>query len=175
MNNTMKNLLIAFLLLPLFAVAQTKDPIAYNDKIVGYQNDVVSGMLSLNESISLETSTRESIEALRLELVKTAQTSIANTQKMPAYDGSTELRDAAVALFKFYEGVIKDEYKQMIDIVYMEEITEEDYANLNIILQRVTEEEVAFDERFQNAQGAFARKYGLELIENELQEEIDEQ
>lgn len=170
----MKNLLIAFLMLPLFAAAQT-DPVAYNDKIVNYQNQVVAGMLSLNESINIETTTHESIEKLRLELVKTAQSSISGTQKMPGFDGSTELRDAAVALFKFYEDVIQDEYKQMIDIIYKEEITEDDYANLTIILERVTQEEVAFDERFQNAQAAFARKHGLELIDNELQEEIDEQ
>jgi hypothetical protein len=171
----MKNLLVALLLLPLFAAAQTQDPVAYNDKIVAYQNDIVSGMLGLNEAISVETSTRESIETLRVKLVKTAQSSIANAQKMPSFAGSTELRDAAVSLFKFYEGVIQEEYKQMIDIVYMEEITEEDYVNLNLILERVTEEEIAYDERFQNAQGAFARKHGLELIENELQEEIDEE
>jgi hypothetical protein len=170
----MKNLLVALLLLPLFAAAQT-DPVVYNDKIVAYQNDIVSGMLNLNEAINVETSTRESIETLRVQLVKTAQTSIANTQKMSAFEGSSELRDAAVALFKFYEGVIKDEYRQMIDILYKEDITEEDFVNLDNLLQRVTEEEVAYDERFQNAQAAFAEKHGLELMENELQEEIDEQ
>jgi hypothetical protein len=169
----MKNLLFALLLLPIATAAQIKDPIIYNDKIVGYQNDVVTEMLNLNESINLDNSTHASIEAQRLQLLKTAQRSVSDTQKMPAFEGNTELRDAAVSLFKFYEGIIRNEYKQMIDIIYKEEITEDDLATLNALVARITEDEIAFDERFEKAQSAFARVHGLDLIENELQEEID--
>jgi hypothetical protein len=169
----MKNLLFALLLLPLATAAQTKEPIVYNDKIVGYQNDVVNEMLNLNASINQEGSTHASIEAQRLQLLKTAQRSISDTQKMQAFEGNSELRDAAVSLFKFYDGVIRTEYKQMIDIIYKEEITEDDLTELNALVVRITEEEITFDERFKKAQSAFARTHGLDLIENELQDEID--
>jgi hypothetical protein len=41
------------------------------------------------------------------------------------------------------------------------------------LLVKVTEAEAVVDAKFKNAQEAYAKKYNIDLEENELQEEID--
>jgi len=166
--------LALLLLLPLGSLAQKiTEPVEYNDKIVGYQNNIGYKMLAMNEYIGGEDSNKERAHSLRLELLQTTKESISGVQKMPSFQGNDELRQSAIELFKFYQRVVENEYKQMIDILYSEELSEDDIATLEEMVNKITIEEGTYDENFQAAQEAFAKKHNLELEENELQEEID--
>ncbi len=166
--------LALLLLLPLSGVAQKiTEPVEYNDKIVGFQNDIGYKMLAMNDYIGGDDSNKQEAHALRLELLQVTKESIAGIQKMTAFEGNDDLRKSALELFRFYQRVVENEYKEMIDILYSEDLSEDDIVALEEIVNRVTVEEGTYDDNFQTAQEAFAKKHNLELEENELQEEID--
>lgn len=174
MKTTLK--LFLLLLLPLGSFAQKiTEPVDYNDKIVGYQNNIGYKMVAMNDYIATDDSNQERAHALRLELLQTTKESIAGVQKMTSFQGNDELRKSAIELFKFYERVIQTEYKEMIDILYSEDLSEDDVVTLEEMVNRITIEEGSYDDKFQQAQEAFAAKHNLELEENELQEEIDDE
>ena len=61
----------------------------------------------------------------------------------------------------------------MIELIFAPELDEATLTKLNEILEKVTNAEAYYDNKFAVAQQAFAKKHNIELIENELQEEVD--
>ncbi len=172
----MKKLIALLFLLPIYLNAQTTDEaIAYNDKIVGLQNSIIQKILEFNANLEREDATKESQLLILNDLKKVTSTSIKEVSKFKDFYGNTELRDAAKALFEFYGRMIDGTFQPMIEIVFKEDITEDDISVLTKMLEEITAEEAQFDTRFQSAQEAFASKYNLELEENEYQEEIDKE
>lgn len=172
----MKKTIALLFLLPLHLFGQTTDEaIAYNDKIVGLQNNIIEKILAFNENLEREDATKESQNMYLNDLKKVAAASLKEIGTYKAFYGNTELRDAGKALFQFYNDLINATYTEMIEIVFKDEITDADFERLNTILEKVTAEEAVYDDRFQRAQEAFAKKYNLELEENEYQKEIDKE
>ena len=171
----MKTLLFLFLL-PFTAFAQKMTAVEYNDKIVNCQNDIGYKMLAIGEYVgSGEETTKEEASNLREIALKAAKKAVSDLEKMGAYSGDDAMRQAALNLFRFYENILTNEYAQMVDILYKEDFTDADSEQLGLLVQVVSEKEAPFDEKFQDAQVAFAKKNGLELEENPLQEKIDEE
>jgi ElaB/YqjD/DUF883 family membrane-anchored ribosome-binding protein len=160
--------------LPITVGAQTfESGIEYNDYIVALQNRIGEKMISFNTEVASETATLESVNVELNALIAETETVIKEISKMPAFEKNTSLRNSAKDLFLFYEKTIKEDYTQMVNLLYTVELTEETIAQFQAILEKVTNEEKVYDERFQSEQQQFATKYGFTLEENELQEQID--
>ncbi len=157
-----------------FAGAQSDDAaVAYNDHIVELQNRIGYKMVAFNEKVGEEGSTRESVDVYYQDLLAETRKVIKEAEKIGPFEGNVSLINSAIRLFKYYEQVITTDYKRMLDIIYMPDISDEMYEELNNLLAKVTEEEAGYDQAFQSAQEIFANKYGFSLTPNELQEEMD--
>ena len=171
----MKTLFLLLVLLTsgLASAQKFSSAVEYNDHIVNLQNEIGYKMIAFNDQVGGENSTLEQVQPYFDELLSTTRDVIKRLEKVTPWDKNTELKSAALELFRFYEVTIDRDYREMVDIVYKSDLTDEDYARLTEILAKVTEDEKAYDNRFQAAQNAFADKYGFDLEQNELQDELD--
>jgi len=163
---------LCFLIFSSIAISQNSKAIEYNDKIIDEQAKIIELTLEVVELIETDL---DLCEKKRLETVKQIDNSILVVEKMGAFEGNTELRSAAIDLFKFYKKVFGDDYKVMLDILKKgENITEEDVTTITEIFSSISEEEIILDENLSRTQNLFAEKYGFQIEENELQDEIDD-
>ncbi|HLP55930.1 MAG TPA: hypothetical protein VK151_12925 [Fluviicola sp.] len=155
--------------------AQTfTDAVSYNDHIVGLQNEIGYKMIAFNDEVGAEDATAESVQPYYDDLLKTTRTVISKLEKVKPYEKNVALKNAALELFRFYETTIKVEYKEMMDLIFSDAgLDDAGMLRVQELLTKVTEEEAVVDQKFKEAQEAYARKYNIELEENELQEEID--
>ena len=163
------------LLLPILAVlflcSCGQTPLEYNDIIIEEQNKITGFMLESGDCLDSDFS---SCDALRMKTIAQCDASISAVESMPDYEGNTRLRDAAVALFKFYKDMNENEFKEMIDTIMKgDDITEADIVRLTVLEEQISQTEVALDEELDQAQQEFARTNGVEIGVNELQEEVD--
>ncbi len=146
-------------------------PVEYNDAIVGEQSKITEKFLSLMNTFETDLA---QCEPLRLDILKQCDESISIVSAMSDYNGSTRMRDAALALFNFYKEINSNEYKEMLDILQKgEEITKDDIARLTELEQLIASREIPLDAEFQNAQQEFATQNNIQIRENKLQKEID--
>lgn len=146
----------------------------YNDYIVDVQVSIGEKMLAFNDIVGDENSTLEYAISELNAIVKFADDQIAKASKITPFEKNTELKESALALFRFYRQILHEDYRKMVTIYFDPNLNEASLAEMQAILDDITEREKPLDARFQIAQEAFASKYNLELLENELQEEIDE-
>lgn len=149
-----------------------KNAVEYNDYIVSRQSRLKKNIMSF---VQVAQSDLDSAERMLDIYVKETGTMVTELKGMPAFKGDSTLRDAAVSIFGFYRKIFDKDYR---DILHLR--SEQDGTNPEIeeqiqrIVKKVEEEEKGFDERFQGAQKAFARKNKMKLIENEMQKEFEE-
>lgn len=149
-----------------------KNAVEYNDYIVSRQSRLMKNIMSF---VQVAQSDLDSAERMLDIYVKETGTMVTELKGMPAFKGDSTLRDAAVSIFGFYRKIFDKDYR---DILHLR--SEQDGTNPEIeeqiqrIVKKVEEEEKGFDERFQGAQKAFARKNKMKLIENEMQKEFEE-
>lgn len=171
----MKNILMVTLLfVSVAAKSQTfTEPVAYNDYIVGLQTAVGEKLIAFNNELAGDASSYESVQPYFTALGDAMKIAAEKIKTVPAYDGSSELRDAASDLFDFYVSIYNNEYKNMLELIYSPDFGAEDYETLNSIIAAISQKESGLDSRFQAAQKAFAAKYNMTLEENELQDAIE--
>lgn len=171
----MKKLItLAFVVISLASNGQTfSDPVTYNDYIVDLQNSVGEKLLLFNNELSDEYSTYESVEPYFLALGVAMNNAAEKMKTVPAYEGNSDLRDAAAQLFDFYVSIYNNEYKTLLAIVFSDELDVEDLNNVNTIMEGVIEKEARYDNNFKIAQEAFATRNNISLTPNELQELIE--
>jgi hypothetical protein len=146
----------------------------YNDYIVNVQVSIGEKMLAFNDIVGDENVTLEYAISELNAMVAFADGVIAKTSKITPFEKNIELKESAIALFRFYRQILNEDYRKMVTIYYDPNLNEESIKEMEVILESISQREAPLDERFQTAQIAFAEKYNLELLENELQEEIDE-
>ena len=146
------------------ATAQTtfKSGIEYNDFIVAEQSKIGVLIGKFNGFIEL-SSYNEARTLLTGDMVSETRLAIRNIKRMPAYNGDSKLRDAAIGLFNFYLGCFENEYLKMLNILAKSDISPADADEMNKILKIVTDNEKVVDDAFQSAQADFAAKNGFTL------------
>lgn len=172
----MKNLLpLAFVFLGLLASCGSKEdmtPIQYNDKIVGEQNKIIEKILAFSNNASEDFAV---MDKSRLEAVEQCKSSIKIVEAMKDYEGNTQLRDAAVNLFKFYQQISEESFKEMTDIIKKgADITQDDLNRLEEIQAEMDGKEGTLDAALAKAQDDFSAKYNFSLKRNDVQDQIDE-
>lgn len=163
---------ISILLLFLFVTAcNQQNAVKYNDAIIQEQSKIMSKVL---EFLSVMDKDMAKAEKVLKEAAVQAKASIKTVSAMEDFDGSTELRDSALELFKFYLHVVENEYPEMISIIKKgSNITEKDVNRMNVLQQKVTKQEQVLDAKVSAAQANFSKEHNISLQENELQKKID--
>ncbi len=157
-----------------FKAAPTfKNAIEYNDYIVDLQNQISGLIIEFNEKVGESGATRESVQPILDKMLRTTEGAISKIEKINGYEGNVELRNTATVLFKFYYKTFSVDYKAILDLLFLENLGDEEIAKMTVILERVTADEAIVDANFSKAQQAFAKQHNIELEENELQEELD--
>lgn len=144
----------------------------YNDYIVNRQTALMKNVLDFGRlaDISIDSA------AAMLKTSAIQATKMINEIKgMPPYKGDSALRDAAINSFIFYKGVFEKDYADILNIKRKgsENITSDDVAEANRIVDRIGKEEEVLDKAFHNAQKAYADKNNMKLIDNKMQQEVD--
>ena len=145
--------------------------IKYNDNIVLLQDKIHIKMTALGNSFS----TKDSVEINKnLQALKTTSDSaIAVVGGLSGIDGDTQLKDAALNLFKFYRKLADVEFAQEGAIFCKEEITADDMKVLNDIVESVTKEEKPLDDALGEAQNNLAKKYNFKLEHKDMSNKKD--
>ena len=144
------------------------DPIAYNDFIVEQQN-YIGLEIKVFSSIISDTTSYKSEAVAELEVLKSAvEKSTKNLKRLKQLNPDFNMKSQAVNLFGFYKRIMETYYVDFLDELYVEI---PDMDNLNVLLDKITDEEAVYDNAYADAQKAFAEHYNISLEENTLYEE----
>lgn len=147
------------------------NPVDYNNTIINEQAKVVDIVLDFNAKIDID-----SFKQARVLLDKTGiqcDSSIKAVEALGDYEGDASFKNAAIDLFKFYKRASVQDYKELLDLIEKEEMTDEDYDRVTLILQNLKNEEEVLDDKVRTAQKAFADKHGVKITGNPIQDKID--
>ena len=149
-----------------------KSAIEYNDYIANRQTSLVKKVLELTKVMSVNL---DSAEVKLKQAVPEAAEMIVEIKGMPPYKGDSALRNAAINSFTFYKNIFENDYLQVINIYKKgeENLTSEDVAEVNRIVNKISQEEAMLDKSFQQAQKNYAEKNKIKLIENKMQQEVE--
>jgi len=145
--------------------------IDYNDKIVGLQSKILRSMIDFSKTFS--SNNTNLMEKRYNELLDTIDFALSGAEDMPPFNGSSEFRDTAIRLFEFYDDVAENEYGEIVEIFYQDEITQDDAERIQDLAEDISEREEALDYEFAAVQKAFAKEHDILLKSNKLQREID--
>ena len=143
----------------------------YNNKIIDEQGKVLDLVLDFTAKVD-----ESDMKGARLLLEKTGvqcDSSIKTIEAMGPFDDDASFKDAAIDLFKFYKRAFATDYKELLDIIEKEEPTMEDLDRVNVIVKKVSDEEMVLDDKVQKVQKEFADKHDVKITDNSMQEKID--
>jgi hypothetical protein len=156
----------------LFSCKDTKSQaIDYNDKIVGLQSKILRSMIDFSKTFS--SNNTDLMEKKYNDLLDSIDFALSGAEAMPPFNGSSAFRDTAIRLFEFYDDVANNEYGEIVEIFYQDEITRDDAERIEELAEDITEREEVLDHEFASVQKAFAKKHGILLRDNKLQRQID--
>ena len=145
--------------------------VAYNDEIVGLQSKILRSMIDFSKTFS--SNNTNLMEKRYNELLDSIDVALGGIEAMPPFNGSSEFRDTAIRLFEFYDDVARNEYGEILEIFYQDEITQDDAERIQELAEEISEREETLDYEFAAVQKAFAKEHGILLKGNKLQREID--
>lgn len=149
-----------------------KSAVQYNDYIVGRQTTLMKNILAFVDAAQLDL---DSAEKMLDQYVSETGKMITEIKGMPPFKGDSALRDAAVNSFGFYRKLFDKEYRDILHLRGEQDGLSTDVEDrIQAIVKSIEEEEKGYDDRFQDAQKAFARKNKMKLIENEMQKTLEE-
>ncbi len=146
--------------------------VQYNDYIVDRQTKLMKNVLEFGK---MSDSQMDTADAALRRYANQAETMIGELKGMPAYKGDSALRDAAVRSFTFYKRVFETEYMDLLKIRQkgQENITPDDVAEANRIVESISKEEESFDAAFKKAQENYAERNHMKLKNNSLQDDLN--
>lgn len=143
----------------------------YNNKIVGEQGKIVNTMLDMTDKIN-KSQFKEALAGLDGSIAQ-CDSSIKIVSDLGPYEDDAKFKDAALDLFKFYKKIMSNEYRKMLETLNKAEITMDDVAVIDDLTKNIEGEEAKYDKAMQDAQQEFAKKYGVTITDNSLQNKID--
>ncbi len=170
----MRSFLVALLVIVLgcTAVAQPNpgppvfaDAIDYNNYIIG-QQDLIANYYEEFATLIEDTNTTKAIATKkRLELLAKTRVCANNLKSMPPWQGNTELRDSAVVCFTFYVQMFEVEYTAILDLLFVEPLTDKEIDGINAIDKRTMLEEDRLNKMFYATQKRFAKQFDFIIDE----------
>ncbi|MCA9386719.1 hypothetical protein KC669_01665 [Candidatus Dojkabacteria bacterium] len=141
------------------------DAVAYNNAVVEEQNLLTQKFLVFNTKLSTDTLTEEEVIEEHGKLFEGAQVALVNIENLDIPKGSEEFTQAAKDLVNFYIDILDDEYREIINVAYSDEVTLADADEMEVIVTTITEEENELLQKFVYEQQQFAEQSGFELQE----------
>lgn len=138
-----------------------KNAVQYNDIIINSQAAIGKRFTEIGNAFLL----RDSAQIYRCKdaLNTTIDSSLNVVEEMSSLDGSTELKDAAIRLFKYYKTINQVKYQEIINIILLTSPTEDDAARLDILKTEISVEEEPLDNELELAQKHMSEKYGFRV------------
>ncbi len=163
--------LFSFFVIATSSYAQVKTfstAVEYNDFIVAEQIKIGESIKSFISIFTNSSDTTE-IQEARKAIVSQVDSSINQLKLLASFKGDTALKKNAISLFSFYSGIAANEYKQLVWVIFD---TKKNNGEKNIkqqeIVKKITDREAFYDKNFQDAQKTFAKKYNIDLKENDF-------
>lgn len=144
------------------------EAVKYNDFIVDQQTQIGKAIQAFNDAFT-NTADTAVIHGKRRDIINQANQSVKQLQMTEPFKGDTSLLKHAKALFSFYAKIANNEYRQMLDVLFSKNSTQQQInEQLMALLDKVSVQEKLYDANFLNAQNAFAKKYNIALKANEV-------
>ncbi len=143
----------------------------YNNFIVIRQTAIANLIIQFADDSKTDLS--KASRTIDEAITKVDQT-ITDIQTMPDWNGNTVLRDNALPLFRFYKTIFSKDYKRVIAMKKDDVISEDEKAEYNQMMERITTTESKLDTDFKTAQAEFASSNGLGVAANDMQQKIDD-
>ncbi|MDD2413114.1 MAG: hypothetical protein PHR79_09405 [Bacteroidales bacterium] len=136
----------------------------YNNYIVDLQLETIKSIMMFSDACA--EGVPQQMEFTYQDFQSQAVLSFEKIKKLGDFNGSTELRDAAIDLFGFYVEISQNEYKQILDILLKREYSEQDDIIVDSLITIVGEKEETHDSAFENAQEKFALDNELQMVKS---------
>lgn len=168
----MKNfiLFIAIVFMASCNMAKKNSALEYHARITSLEDNISEQLKVLGTSF-LSHDSAIMYQHLGVFL-KSTDSAIAVLELLEGFDGSTELKDAALNLIKFYKSNEEKEFPMEALILKRQELSDSDRASLAEIADRMIAEQMPLQHAFVEAGNKMAKKYNfkLEKPEGETQE-----
>lgn len=150
----------------------TDSPKNYNDKLISYQEKVAKTFIDMIQLIS--SGDKSQIDVAYANALRASAEAVEEIKIVGPYEGNDLFRQKLQVLLEFYKSIIENEYKEMLKILELgSEIKQTDLDRLKEIQDSITRREAILDKEMSNAQKAFSEKYGIQLKENQYQNDLD--
>jgi len=143
-----------------------EDARKYNDDLIAIEKNL-SATETEYLNIAFSDSTKAQKTAVYEKVVKEANDALATVDKMEAFDGSSDYKDAGKAYFTAIKGLCDNEYKEALALITIEgrDLTEEENAKLDAVATAIDTKTADALKKIQDAQMIFAAKYKVEIEE----------
>jgi len=149
---------------------QFKTPVAYHSYILNEQQKVINTIINFSNQFN----SKDSVLLANYDKTKAIlKKSWENIQKLPPYNGDSELKDAALPLFEMYFNAMDVEYREIVDLFIKKDFGKKTQERVNFLLNSINEREKILDARLIVAQANFAKKYNLDIQNNQLQQKVN--
>jgi hypothetical protein len=140
------------------------------ERAKNYNHDIIKEQVAINTKIenlfdSFKNYIPEKMDTVYAEAVTQLKAGMDSVSKMDAFDGNTEFRDAAIALFNIYDSVLNNEFKEMITLLKLPEKQynkEKEERCITLRDQIMHKIDVGFT-KLTHVQNNFAKEYNLDI------------
>ncbi len=130
--------------------------VAYNDKIVQLNDEVIKSINVFNNALSSEDDTEIKIALENFQLK--SEEAYTALSAMGPYSKNKVFYTAAEAIFAHYAKTSKDEYQAITNIFIQDSITVEQHGKMIKLVKKVKEEHAALNDDFIINQKSFAER-----------------
>ncbi len=144
-----------------------KNAVKYNDIIINSQAAIANRFMKIGNAFAI----RDSLQIYRCKdaLNNTIDSALTVVEELSSLDGSTELKDAALRLFKYYKSINQTKYQEIISIILLPFPTEDDAERLSVLKAGIAAEEEPLDAELVLAQKHLSEKYGFRVEKRDSQ------
>lgn len=128
---------------------------------------LISENMMSYSSASAHARSMKKVESKRLEVIKQVEQAEARTRKMKGFNGSSALRDSAVAYLDLHHKVLTEDFGKIMNL---EEVAEQSYDDMEayLLAKQIADEKLdAAADRLDAEIGSFAAQNNIKLIESQ--------
>lgn len=158
-------LLISLIFLIAACTGKSQKAAEYNDEIIGYQESIIHALDEMDSLLRDTNSTEDRLELAYASLQTAIKHGILVLDSIGPFQKDPSLQMAARDLFRDYEKMADEDYKQLVEIKLLkpEQITNSIADTTYSIQQRIQNTSKASQSRFLGFQAEFGKKYHLQF------------
>jgi hypothetical protein len=134
--------------------------IDYNNSIIYAQLRIAGAVKELKSTFERKDSAEMFTKLKDLRYVCDSVIAVLHKQKSP--EGAEEFKRTALELFGFYKRVMEKDYADLLGIILKTGYTDEDEGKINVMNDKIREEEKKLDYALKVAQFNFSKRYEFE-------------